>query len=126
MIIVDCKRCGKEAIAIFFFSEGCYCDESKVQALCLHHAMKSGPPDGGTMQLMTDLTQDFSFGPFWHKQRGTSMSEAAEKFVKLCEKIIALQKEVDLLRAHCYDMWYNKLVNKDFDDVYHIASEAEI
>lgn len=56
-----CRRCDDPAVAVFRFSRGCYCDPAEVQALCPHHAFKSGPARGGTMELIEDLTIDSSF-----------------------------------------------------------------
>ncbi len=65
-MIKTCVRCGAEAIGVFFFDKGCYCDPSTTQALCLHHAHKSGPVEGGSMILIEDLTTDNSFTRYWN------------------------------------------------------------
>lgn len=63
--IYKCHLCDNEAIGLFYFSEGCYCDMTKDQPLCLHHAFKSGPNNGGAMILIEDLTLDKSFTSYW-------------------------------------------------------------
>jgi hypothetical protein len=64
-VAIACVRCGDPAVAVFLFSAGCYCDPSKLQSLCLHHAMKSGPPPGESMQLVEDLSEGGAFGRWW-------------------------------------------------------------
>lgn len=62
---MTCHLCEDEAVAIFRFSHGCYCDPTEVQPLCLHHAHKSGPAAGGTMDLIEDLTLGSEFTTYW-------------------------------------------------------------
>ncbi len=56
-----CHLCGDHAVAVFYFSRGCRCDAATVQPLCAHHAYKSDAVDGGTMELIKDLTVDGAF-----------------------------------------------------------------
>jgi hypothetical protein len=56
-----CHLCDHHAVAVYYFSRGCYCDPSTVQPLCLHHAHKSRPVLNGTMELIKDLTVDGVF-----------------------------------------------------------------
>jgi hypothetical protein len=60
-----CHLCGAPAVAVFYFSHGCYCDPTTVQPLCAHHAHKSGPGTGGGMELVKDLSVDGSFAKHW-------------------------------------------------------------
>jgi hypothetical protein len=60
-----CHLCGLAAVAVFYFSRGCYCNPSTVQSLCEHHARKSGPAAGGTMELIKDLTEGSAFSGAW-------------------------------------------------------------
>jgi hypothetical protein len=62
---MKCSLCDTEAVAVFHFSRGCHCSSEPIQALCLHHAHKSGPPSGGTMELIEDLTIDGEFSAYW-------------------------------------------------------------
>ena len=54
--MTKCHLCDTEAIAIFCFTKGCYCDKTEIQPLCLHHAYKSGPNNDGAMILLEDLS----------------------------------------------------------------------
>ena len=63
-----CHLCDDHAIAVFYFSHGCYCNRSTVQPLCLHHAHRSGPPDGGSKELIKDLTINAAFTKNWIRQ----------------------------------------------------------
>ena len=56
-----CHLCDYAAVAVFYFSRGCYCDLTTVQPLCLHHAYRSHPVPSGTMELIKDLTLDGGF-----------------------------------------------------------------
>lgn len=60
-----CHLCGAPAVAVFYLSRGCYCDPTTVQALCPHHAFKSGPAAGGGMELVKDLTDSQEFSRLW-------------------------------------------------------------
>jgi hypothetical protein len=62
---MKCHLCDGEAVAVFWFDKGCYCDEAQRQPLCLHHAYKSGPAKGGTMELIEDLSADGEFSRRW-------------------------------------------------------------
>ena len=63
-----CHLCGSDAVAVFYFSQGCHCDTTTVQPLCLHHAYKSGSTTG-TMELIKDLT-DGEFAKVWKENMG--------------------------------------------------------
>jgi hypothetical protein len=60
-----CHLCNDPAVAVFRFSRGCYCDPATVQPLCLHHAHRSVPAGGGSMDLIEDLTVGGEFGRYW-------------------------------------------------------------
>lgn len=60
-----CHLCSDPAVAVFYFSHGCYCDPTTVQPLCISHAHKSGPAAGGSMELIKDLTEDSAFSEYW-------------------------------------------------------------
>lgn len=63
---MKCNLCDSEAIAIFLFTEGCYCDRTPLQPLCLHHSFKFGPNDGGAMILVKNLSEDNKFTLEWN------------------------------------------------------------
>ncbi len=48
--------CKEDAVAVYYFSHGCYCSPVTVQPLCLHHARRSGS-EIGSMELIKDLTE---------------------------------------------------------------------
>ena len=52
---MKCYLCDDLAVAIFYFSNGCYHYDSKIQSLCAHHSYNS-EPRYGTMELIQDLT----------------------------------------------------------------------
>lgn len=56
-----CFLCSSPAVAVFYFSRGCVCDPTTVQALCEHHFYKSAPASGGSMELIKDLTAGKAF-----------------------------------------------------------------
>lgn len=60
-----CHLCGDSAVAVFYFSHGCSCSTATVQPLCLHHAYKSAPVSGGSMELIKDLSLDGVFSAHW-------------------------------------------------------------
>lgn len=62
---MQCHLCNDEAIAIFMFTEGCYCDKTPLQPLCLHHSFKSGPNNNGFMVLVEDLSYNKEFTKYW-------------------------------------------------------------
>jgi len=62
---VTCTLCKDKAVALFEFSHGCACDDSRYQYLCTHHAFKSRSRCGGTMVLIEDLTVDGAFTRVW-------------------------------------------------------------
>lgn len=54
------------------------------------------------------------------------MSESAKRFFSLCQKVIDMENEAQLLREQCYKMWQEELADQDFDDVYDIAGRAGV
>jgi hypothetical protein len=60
-----CHLCEDPAVAVFYFSQGCVCDQTTVQPLCLHHCHKACPVSGGSMELIKDLTVDRAFTNHW-------------------------------------------------------------
>jgi hypothetical protein len=64
---MKCHLCDDEAVAVFEFSHGCLCSSDRIQPLCLHHARKSAPTEGGTMLLIEDLTVDGEFTRYWER-----------------------------------------------------------
>lgn len=75
LVGIKCHLCHDEALGIFYFSRGCYCNDSKIQPLCLHHSRKSTPKQGGTMQLLIDLTVDRSFERYYSAALVSKMQE---------------------------------------------------
>jgi hypothetical protein len=68
MNITKCNLCNDEAIAIFYFNNGCICNEKNTQPLCLHHAHKSRPAGKGSMELIVDLTVSGIFTDYWNSR----------------------------------------------------------
>lgn len=62
----QCHLCSVDAVAVFYFSHGCYCNDTTVQPLCLHHVYTSGPAvSGGSMEMIKDLTVGDAFSRNW-------------------------------------------------------------
>lgn len=56
-----CLPCDDGAVAVFYFSQGCMCSFTTVQPLCWCHAFKSEPANGGSKELIKDLSVGGSF-----------------------------------------------------------------
>lgn len=65
---MPCHLCGKPAVAVFRFSRGCVCSPATDQALCLQHAHRAQPAEGGSMELLEDLTVGGEFTRYWGRR----------------------------------------------------------
>lgn len=82
-----CHLCDSLAVAVFYFSQGCYCNNMPVQPLCSQHAYKSGSTCG-TKELIKDLTTDNQFSKEYYDTKSLTVTRE--------EALALLKKDLDI------------------------------
>lgn len=99
-----CHLCGADAVAVFYFSQGCFCDKTTVQPLCIHHAHKSGS-SSGSMELIKDLT-DGHFKDLWEEKMGVYSTMDITRADAIDAIRVELDKVDNLSDEHLEEMMF--------------------